>query len=161
VPGREITKLTLYGDSISGNCQKPRWTADYLDIDHDWIEIDILNGGTQSEEFLALNPVGQVPLARWPDGRALPQSNAIMLYLAEGSDLIPSDSFQRAQMNSWLFWEQYSHETAIAVRRFKKHYLKWPDSEIDPDLMAKGRRALGVMEMQLNNTDWLVGDTLS
>ena len=161
MPSREITKLTLYGDSISGNCQKPRWTADYLDIDHDWIEIDILNGGTQSEEFLALNPVGQVPLARWPDGRALPQSNAIMLYLAEGSDLIPSDTFERAQMNSWLFWEQYSHETAIAVRRFKKHYLKLPDSEIDPALMAKGRRALGVMEMQLTYTDWLVGDGLT
>lgn len=161
MPSREITKLTLYGDSISGNCQKPRWTADYLDINHDWIEIDILNGGTQTEEFLALNPVGQVPLARWPDGQALPQSNAIMLYLAEGSDLIPSDAFRRAQMNSWLFWEQYSHETAIAVRRFKKHYLKLPDSEIDPQLMAKGRRALGVMEMQLTYTDWLVGDGLT
>ena len=158
---REISKLTLYGDSISGNCQKPRWTADYLDIDHDWVEVDILNGGTQSEEFLSLNPVGQVPIARWPDGRVLPQSNAIMLYLAEGSDLIPEDAFQRAQMNSWLFWEQYSHETSIAVRRFKKHYLKLPDSEIDPQLMVKGRRALGVMEMQLTWTDWLVGDALT
>lgn len=158
---REITKLTLYGDSISGNCQKPRWTADYLDIDHDWVEVDILDGGTQTEEFLALNPVGQVPIARWPDGRVLPQSNAIMLYLAEGSDLIPQDSFQRAQMNSWLFWEQYSHETSIAVRRFKKHYLSLPDEDIDPQLMVKGRRALGVMEMQLTWTDWLVGDSLS
>ena len=158
---REISKLTLYGDSISGNCQKPRWTADYLDIDHDWVEVDILDGGTQTEEFLSLNPVGQVPIARWPDGRVLPQSNAIMLYLAEGSDLIPEDAFQRAQMNSWLFWEQYSHETSIAVRRFKKHYLKLPDSEIDPQLMAKGRRALGVMEMQLTWTDWLVGENLT
>ncbi|MEL6728980.1 MAG: glutathione S-transferase family protein [Pseudomonadota bacterium] len=158
---REITKLTLYGDSISGNCQKPRWTADYLDIDHDWVEVDILDGGTQTEEFLSLNPVGQVPIARWPDGRVLPQSNAIMLYLAEGSDLIPEDTFQRAQMNSWLFWEQYSHETSIAVRRFKKHYLKLPDEEIDPQLMVKGRRALGVMEMQLTWTDWLVGETLT
>jgi len=158
---REISKLTLYGDSISGNCQKPRWTADYLDIDHDWVEVDILDGGTQTEEFLSLNPVGQVPIARWPDGRVLPQSNAIMLYLAEGSDLIPDDAFQRAQMNSWLFWEQYSHETSIAVRRFKKHYLKLPDSEIDPQLMAKGRRALGVMEMQLTWTDWLVGDAMT
>ncbi|MEL6413969.1 MAG: glutathione S-transferase family protein [Pseudomonadota bacterium] len=158
---REISKLTLYGDSISGNCQKPRWTADYLDIDHDWVEVDILDGGTQTEEFLALNPVGQVPIARWTDGRVLPQSNAIMLYLAEGSDLIPEDAFQRAQMNSWLFWEQYSHETSIAVRRFKKHYLKLPDSEIDPQLMVKGRRALGVMEMQLTWTDWLVGDTMT
>ncbi|MEL6724236.1 MAG: glutathione S-transferase family protein [Pseudomonadota bacterium] len=158
---REITKLTLYGDSISGNCQKPRWTADYLDIDHDWVEVDILDGGTQTEEFLSLNPVGQVPIARWPDGRVLPQSNAIMLYLAEGSDLIPEDTFQRAQMNSWLFSEQYSHETSIAVRRFKKHYLKLPDEEIDPQLMVKGRRALGVMEMQLTWTDWLVGETLT
>ncbi|MHA7857963.1 MAG: glutathione S-transferase family protein [Henriciella sp.] len=158
---REISKLTLYGDSISGNCQKPRWTADYLDIDHDWVEVDILDGGTQTEEFLSLNPVGQVPIARWPDGRVLPQSNAIMLYLAEGSDLIPEDAFQRAQMNSWLFWEQYSHETSIAVRRFKKHYLKLPDEEIDPQLMAKGRRALGVMEMQLTWTDWLVGENLT
>ena len=158
---REISKLTLYGDSISGNCQKPRWTADYLDIDHDWVEVDIFDGGTQTEEFLSLNPVGQVPIARWPDGRVLPQSNAIMLYLAEGSDLIPDDAFQRAQMNSWLFWEQYSHETSIAVRRFKKHYLKLPDEEIDPQLMVKGRRALGVMEMQLTWTDWLVGDTMT
>ena len=158
---REITRLTLYGDSISGNCQKPRWTADYLDIDHDWVEVDILDGGTQTDEFLSLNPVGQVPIARWPDGRVLPQSNAIMLYLAEGSDLVPEDTFQRAQMNSWLFWEQYSHETSIAVRRFKKHYLKLPDEEIDPQLMVKGRRALGVMEMQLTWTDWLVGDSLT
>ena len=157
----EITKLTLYGDSISGNCMKPKWTAERLGIDYDWVEIDILNGGTQTEEFLALNPVGQVPLARWPDGRALPQSNAIMLYLADGSDLVPSDPFKRAQMNSWLFWEQYSHETAIAVRRFKKLYLNLPDEEIDPELMAKGRRALGVMELQLTFSEWLVGDGLT
>ncbi len=157
----QAAQLTLYGDSISGNCQKPRWTADYLDIDHNWVEVDILDGGTQTEDFLALNPVGQVPIARWPDGRVLPQSNAIMLYLAEGSDLIPEDAFERAQMNSWLFWEQYSHETSIAVRRFKKHYLKLPDEEIDPQLMAKGRRALGVMEMQLTWTDWLVGESMT
>ena len=163
MPNRDITKLTLYGDSISGNCMKPKWTADLLGIDYDWIEIDILNGGTQSEEFLSVNPVGQVPLARWPNGRVLPQSNAIMLYLAEeaGSDLVPSDPFTRAQMMSWLFWEQYSHETAIAVRRFQKHYLKKSEDEIDPGLMAKGRRALGVMEMQLTYTDWLVGDSLT
>ena len=158
-----VSKLTLYGDSISGNCLKARWTADLLGIGYDWVEIDILQGGTQSEEFLALNPVGQVPLARWPDGRVLPQSNAIILHLAEeaGSDLIPADAFTRAQMMSWLFWEQYSHETAIAVRRFQKHYLKKPDSEIDPNLMAKGRRALGVMEMQLTYTDWLVGESMT
>lgn len=163
MPGREISKLTLYGDSISGNCMKPKWTADILNIDYDWVEIDILAGDTQTEEFLSANPAGQVPLARWPDGRVLTQSNAIMLYLAQTheSDLVPKDAFQNAKMMSWLFWEQYSHETAIAVRRFQKHYLKKTDDEIDPALMAKGRRALGVMEMQLTYTDWMVGDTLT
>lgn len=163
MPHREIQRLTLYGDSISGNCMKPKWTADLLGIPYDWVEVDILQGGTQTEDFLSLNPAGQVPLARWPDGRALPQSNAIMLYLAEeaGSDLVPSDTFRRAQMMSWLFWEQYSHETAIAVRRFQKHYLNTPDDQIDPQLMARGRRALGVMELQLTYTDWLVGDAMT
>ena len=163
MPKRDVSKLTLYGDSMSGNCLKAKWTADLLGIEHDWVEIDILAGGTKTEEFLSLNPVGQVPLARWPDGRALPQSNAIMLYLAEDadSDLVPSDPFKRAQMQSWLFWEQYSHEPAIAVRRFQKHYLKKPDDEIDPELLGKGRRALGVMELQLTYTDWLVGDDMT
>jgi len=159
----EITKLTLYGSCVSGNCLKPRWTADALGIDYDWVELDLLNGDTRTEDFLAINPVGQVPIARWPDGRSLPQSNAIMLYLAQeaGSDLIPTDPFRHAQMMSWLFWEQYSHETAIAVRRWQKHYLNRPDDEIDPDLLPKGRRALGVMEMQLTYTDWLVGDAMT
>jgi glutathione S-transferase len=163
MPTREISRLTLYGDSISGNCQKPKWTADLLGVPYDWIEVDILQAGTQTEDFLAVNPAGQVPVARWPDGRVLPQSNAIMLYIAEeaGSDLVPDDTFKRAKMMSWLFWEQYSHETAIAVRRFQKHYLKKPDDEIDPNLMAKGRRALGVMEMQLTFTDWIVGDQMT
>ena len=163
MPHREIQRLTLYGDSISGNCMKPKWTADLLGIPYDWVEVDILQGGTQTEDFLSLNPAGQVPLARWPDGRALPQSNSIMLYLAEdaGSELVPADSFKKAQMMSWLFWEQYSHETAIAVRRFQKHYLKTPEDQIDPQLMARGRRALGVMELQLTYTDWLVGDAMT
>ncbi|MFC6197117.1 glutathione S-transferase family protein [Ponticaulis profundi] len=163
MPQRDIEKLTLYGNTISGNCMKPKWTADLLGISYDWVEIDILAGDTQTEAFLALNPVGQVPFARWPDGRVLPQSNAIMLYLAESaqSDLIPVDPFRKAQMMSWLFWEQYSHETAIAVRRFQKHYLKKSDDEIDPNLLSKGRRALGVMEMQLTYTDWIVGDEMT
>ena len=156
-----VPKLTLYGDSMSGNCQKPRWTADYLGIEYDWVGLDIFKNETQTEEFLAINPVGLVPVARWPDGRVLNESNAIMLYLAEGSDLIPEDSFQRAQMNSWLFWEQYSHEPYIAVRRSKLKYRGLIEDELDPQLLIKGRRALGVMELQLTYTDWLVGDGLT
>ena len=157
--------LTIYGDCISGNCLKVRWVAEQLGVAHDWVQIDVVDGGARTEEFLAINPVGQVPVVRFADGRVLPQSNAIILYLAEtnrgGERFIPADPFARAQMNSWLFWEQYTHEPAIAVRRFQKHFLKKDDDEIDPALLGKGRRALGIMEMQLTYTDWLVGDGIT
>ncbi|MCI4645263.1 MAG: glutathione S-transferase family protein [Hyphomonadaceae bacterium] len=163
MPQREITKLTLYGNTESGNCLKPRWIAELLGIDYDWVEVDIFAGATSAEEFLQLNPAGQVPLARWPDGRVLPQSNAIMLYLAETEDslLVPKDTFKRAQMMSWLFWEQYSHEPYIAVRRSNLRFRDMAEADLDPALLSKGRRALGIMEMQLTYTDWLVGDVMT
>jgi glutathione S-transferase len=104
-----------------------------------------------------------VPCVVLEDGRVLAQSNAIMIFLAEatGSDLIPSDAYDRAKMMEWLFWEQYSHETAIAVRRFQKAYLGKPDDDIDPGLLPKGRRALGRMELALLGGDFLIGDKLT
>ncbi|MEM1105339.1 MAG: glutathione S-transferase family protein [Pseudomonadota bacterium] len=158
-----VARLTLYGSCESGNCMKPRWTADLLGVPYDWVEVDIFKGETHAEDFLALNPVGLVPLAVWPDGRRLPESNAIMLFLAEeaGSHLIPADPFERAQMMSWLFWEQYSHEPYIAVRIARLHYCGLAEEDLDPDLLTKGRRALGVMEMQLTARDWLVGEAPS
>lgn len=149
--------IRIFGDSISGNCLKVKWVAERLGIDHEWIEIDILKGETRTDAFLALNPFGQVPVVQFDDGRTLSQSNAIILHLAEGSDLIPADAFERAKMLEWMFWEQYSHEPTIAVRRFQKHYLKKSDDAIDADLMAKGRRALGRMEMALISSDFIAG----
>ncbi len=152
-----VAGFTLYGDPISGNCLKPTYTAKLLGISYDWVTIDVVKGETRTPEFLALNPAGQVPLARWPDGRVLAQSNAIMLYIAEGSRLVPQDAFERAQVMSWLFWEQYSHETAIAVRRFHKHYLKKADVDIDPGLIVRGNAVLGLMDRHLEGRDWFVG----
>jgi glutathione S-transferase len=94
---------------------------------------------------------------QFDDGRTLSQSNAIILHFAEGSDLVPADAFERAKMLEWMFWEQYSHEPTIAVRRFQKHYLKKSDDAIDTDLLAKGRRALGRMEMALISSDFISG----
>lgn len=156
-----IAGFTLYGDPVSGNCLKPKFTADLLGIAYDWVTIDVVKGETRTADFLALNPAGQVPVARWPDGRVLAQSNAIMLYLAEGSRLIPEDAFERAQVMSWLFWEQYSHETAIAVRRFHKHYLGKSDVDIDPALIVRGNAVLGLMDRHLAGRDWFVGKALS
>lgn len=158
-----MNKLKIYGDCRSGNCLKVKWTADHLGVDYDWIEIDVLSGSTRTEEFLTLNPSGQVPAVILPDGRALAQSNAIIIYLAGLSDsaLLPTDLFERAKVNEWLFWEQYSHEPFIAVRRFQKAVLGKAEDEIDPQLLAKGRRALGQMELVLGAAPYLASEAFS
>ncbi|GAM96586.1 glutathione S-transferase [alpha proteobacterium U9-1i] len=153
--------IKLYGDSVSGNCLKCKWVAEALGIPFDWIETDIMVGGSRTPEFLAMNPAGQVPAAILPDGRALAQSNAIMLYLAEGSRLIPRDPYARAKMFEWLFWEQYSHEPQIAVRRFLITYLKKSVDEIPATLLPKGEAALARMELQLTVTPYFVGHDLT
>jgi glutathione S-transferase len=156
-----MAKIKLYGSSVSGNCLKPKWILDRLGIAHEWIETDSFDGSTRTAEFLALNPAGQVPVLILEDGRILAQSNAIMLHFAEGSDLIPRDAYDRTKMFEWLFWEQYSHEPQIAVRIARKHYLGKRDDELDPSLLTKGNAALARMELQLKQTPFLVGNTLS
>ena len=153
--------LTVYGDSISGNCLKVKFVADRLGIPHDWVETSVLAKETRTPEFLALNPAGQVPLAVFAGNGPLAQSNAIMLHLAEGSDLIPADPFDRALMYQWLFWEQYTHEPAIAVLRFHKHYLKKTDDQIDPALPAKCAAVLTLMDKHLAGAHYFVGEKLS
>lgn len=153
--------VTLYGNHTSGNCLKPKWGADYAGRPYHWVEIDIHAGETRTDDFLALNPAGQVPVLRLDDGRILAQSNAILSYLAEGTDLVPTDSFERAQMMQWLFWEQYSHEPYVAVRRSLLAFKGVAEADLDPDLLAKGRRALGVMEMHVLSRSFLVGEALS
>jgi glutathione S-transferase len=153
--------MKIYGSSNSGNCLKVRWIAERMGVPFAWIEIDTFKGETRTPEFLALNPAGQVPLVVFDDGRMLAQSNAIMLHLAEGSALIPTDAFARAKMLEWLFWEQYSHEPTIAVRIARLHYLGMKEADLDPALKTKGEAALARMEQQLRAQDWLVGDALT
>jgi glutathione S-transferase len=153
--------MTVYGDSISGNCLKVKFVADHLGMPYDWVEISVMNKETRTPEFLAMNPVGQVPVVRFADSGVLAQSNAIILHLAQNTDLIPEDAFERAQMLQWMFWEQYSHETALAVLRFQKFYLKKPDSEIDPGLRPRCLRVLTLMDEHLEARDYFVGDALS
>jgi glutathione S-transferase len=96
--------MTIFGDSISGNCLKVKFVADRLGLPYEWVEVSVLKGETRTEEFLAMNPAGQVPVVRFADSGVLAQSNAIMLHLAQNTDLIPADPFTRALMLQWLFW---------------------------------------------------------
>ena len=153
--------MTIYGDSGSGNCLKIRYVCDFLSLSYDWIETSVLQRQTRNAAFLALNPAGQVPLAVLADGRTLAQSAAIMLHLAQDSALIPDDPYAKALMFQFMFWEQYSHETAIAVRRFHKHMLGKAEDAIDPALLPRGHAALALMENHLESHRFFAGNAIS
>ena len=95
--------MKIYGDSISGNCLKVKWVCDHLALPYDWIDVDTRKRETRNLPFLKLNSAGQVPTVEFDDGRTLAESNAIIRYLARGSDLIPADAFAAAKMDEWLF----------------------------------------------------------
>jgi glutathione S-transferase len=153
--------MKIYGDTKSGNCLKVKWVCDHLALPYSWIAIDILKQETRSARFLELNSAGQVPVVEFDDGRTLAQSNAIIRYLARGSGLVPADPFTAAKMDEWLFWEQYSHEPAIAVCRFQMVYLGQSAADLDPDKVRRGYAALARMEQQLTETRFLVGEAMS
>src|SRR5688500_6455795 len=156
--------IVIYGDHRSGNCLKVRWVCEGLSLPFRWVEVDVVAAETRTPAFLARNPAGQVPTVELEDGRILAQSNGIMLHLAEragGCGMIPADPYDRAKMYEWLFWEQYSHETAIAVARFQMAYLGKRREEMEPRLFERGAAALARMELALADRDWLVGDGLT
>jgi glutathione S-transferase len=153
--------LQIYGDSISGNCLKVKWTCDFIGRSYHWIETSVVAGDTRQPGFLEVNPAGQVPAIVFDDGRRLAQSNAIILYLAEGSALIPSDPFVRAKMLEWMFWEQYSHEPTIAVARFQVKFQGKPVADLEPRLVERGSAALKRLDEGLEGRDFLLGDAAS
>jgi glutathione S-transferase len=153
--------MKIFGDSISGNCLKVKWTADLLGIAYDWIETDVLTGASRTQEYLAMNPAGQVPAVLLDDGRALAQSNAIITWMAEGSALIPVAAFDRAKMNEWLFWEQYSHEPYVAVARFQVRYLGKAASALEPKIVERGKAALQRLDEATADRHFLLGDALT
>lgn len=155
--------MKIYGDIKSGNCYKIALTAAVLNIEHEWVPIDILKNETSTSEFLQKNPNGKVPLLELDDGRCLSESNAIVNYLARDSALIPDEDFARAKTLEWQFFEQYSHEPYIAVARFIAKYQGMPE-ERKAEYEAKqtgGHKALGIMEVQLKQTPFLVGEHFS
>ncbi|MBA3446312.1 MAG: glutathione S-transferase family protein [Pseudaminobacter sp.] len=155
---------TIYGMIDSGNCYKPRLLMAKLGRKFTHVEVSSHDGGTKSASYLAKNPNGMVPLLELDDGRLLAESNAILLYLAEGTRFLPADSYLRGLAYQWLFFEQYSHEPYIAVR---KAILTFPGRarEATPErlelTLTRGNKALGVMEAQLARTPFFAGDQMS
>jgi glutathione S-transferase len=153
-----MDELTVYGMKASGNCFKVQLVLEQTSRRYRWVEVNSAAGETRTPGYLAKNPNGKVPLLELADGRVLAESNAIMCFLADGSPLLPSDPWHRAQALQWMFFEQYSHEPYIAVARFIMGWLPEDSprrSEL-PRLRERGYQALDVMEKQLARQDFLV-----
>jgi glutathione S-transferase len=156
--------ITVYGQNDSGNCYKPRLLLAKLGIPFRHVEIKAGPAGTRTAEFVARNPNGKVPLLELDDGRLLAESDAMLLYFAEGTRLLPADRYERGLAYQWLFFEQYSHEPYIAVRRA---LMVYPDraSEATPERLAStlagGEKALRVMQEQLARTPFFAGSAMS
>ena len=157
--------LVLHQMHISGNCYKVRLTARQTNTPIALRDYGLHDGSTRTPEYLAKNSNGRVPMLEFEDGRFLPESGAIIWFLAEGTPLVPDSKWDRAQALQWMFFEQYSHEPYVAVARF---WLKFSDkAELEkkrhliPEWHAKGNAALGVMETHLSKHDWFAGNRYS
>ena len=151
--------LKLYDDPDSGNGYMVLLALALLDIPYDLVEVNAIQGETRKDAFLKKNPNGRIPLLELEDGTLLPESNAILFYLAEGTPYLPDDRLGRARALQWMFFEQYSHEPYIAVLRFwTRHPAKTRENEPQwAEREKKGYDALGVMEKTLAEQDWLLG----
>lgn len=156
--------LTLYSMPSSGNSYKVRLLLALLDRPYRHVDAEYGSGVTETAEFRALNPAGKVPLLVLEDGRLLSESNAILLYLARGTRFLPDDAYGQALCHQWMFFEQNSHETSVAVRAAiltypQRAHLRTAD-RLGP-LLESGNRALSIMETQLEKTPWLTGGALT
>lgn len=157
---KPVPAYRLYEFPGSGNCYKVQLLLTLLDRPFERIGVDMLHGGTRTDAFLAKNPNGKVPVLEIEPGEYLPESNAALWYLAEGSDYLPSDPLQRARVLQWMFFEQYSHEPNIATVRFWVKYLGRPDSYAGriARRTEAGYAALSVMEGHLRERRFFVAD---
>jgi glutathione S-transferase len=155
--------MLLYDSAVSGNCYKVRLLLAYLGISYERRELSVVDRSNRDEVLGGLNPAQRVPTLILDDGRPLGESGAILWYFGEGTELVPDDLYERAQVLQWMFFEQYDHEPAIAVVRFWLKYSGRPEDFADrlEERTAAGHRALAAMERHLEGKEFLVGERLS
>jgi glutathione S-transferase len=148
--------MRLHDYAASGNCYKVRLLLALLGQPYERVPVDIFAGGTLTDEFAALNPARTTPVLELADGRALPESAAILWYLAEGTAFLPDDRFERAQVLRWLCFER-ALTPAVAGARFQVMTGRTDDET--PFLLAEGREVLATLDRRLGGRDWVAVDT--
>ena len=155
--------MRLYNSQLSGNCWKVRQLLALRGIGYERVELDVIDRSNRREVLGGKNPALRVPTLELDDGEHLAESNAILWYLADGTQWLPTDRLERARVLQWMFFEQYEVEPNLAVARFWIKILGERDQHAT-ELEAKwaaGNRALGILEEHLANREWLVGDGFS
>jgi glutathione S-transferase len=151
--------VLLYDSPVSGNCYKVRLILAYRDLPYERRTMDVVDRSNRTDVLGGLNPALRVPTLILDDGRPLAESGAILWYFGEGTPLVPGDSYERAQVLQWMFFEQYDHEPSIAVVRFWVAYSGRAEAFADrlEERTAAGYRALDAMERHLAGREFLVG----
>ncbi len=151
--------IRLHDCRCSANGHKVRLLLSQLDRRYELVEVDIFGGESKTEDYLARNPDGRIPLLELPDGRTLPESNAILCYLAEGTPLHATDAFERARILQWLFFEQNRIEPVVGTARFWLMTGRAASRRQALEIkQAQANEALGVIERHLHNRSFLVGE---
>jgi glutathione S-transferase len=153
--------MLLYDSAVSGNCYKVRLLLTKLGIPFERRELSVFDRSDRPDVLGELNPALRVPTLVLDDGRTLGESNAILWYFADGTEYVPTDAYERAQVLQWQFFEQYDHEPNIAVARFWELADLHPSTAEREAKRAGGEKALGAMEGHLAGRDYLVGDRYS
>lgn len=156
--------MRLYSMPSSGNSYKVRLLLALLDRQVETVNVEYLTEALEDAKATGRLPFGKAPVLELDDGRLLPESNAILCLLAEGTAFVPSDVFLRAEMLSWMFWEQNQHEGVIAVRaalQYYPHRRAGATAERMAALLDSGHALLAIMDERLAGRDWLVGDQVS
>jgi glutathione S-transferase len=154
--------MLLYNSMVSGNCYKVRLLLAHLGIDYERHELDVVDRSNRPEVLGGLNPDLRVPTLVLEGGRPIAESGAILWYFGEGTRFVPNDRYERAKVLQWMFFEQYTHEPAIAVVRFLVAYSGEPEKHVDliASRTKQGYRALDAMEAHLDGGGpYLVGSS--
>ena len=155
--------MKLYNSQLSGNCWKVRQMLALLDIPYERVEIDVIDRSNRAEILGGKNPALRVPTLELDNGEHLAESNAILWYLADGTEYVPTGPLERARALQWMFFEQYEVEPNLAVARFWVAILGERE-KYAAELEGKwrgGNRALDAIEGHLANNDWLVAGAFS
>jgi glutathione S-transferase len=152
--------MKLYDHPASGNCMKARIALRQLEIPYERVTVDLFARETRTPEHMARNPDGRVPVLELDSGETIPESGAILLYVAEGTRLLPEDRVSRAHVHQWLFFEQNQVEAQIAVARF---IVLTGRAERAPEILesvrARGRGSLAALNRGLaDERPFVAGD---